>query len=400
MAVADKDTYPGCDYYEIAVVQYTHQFHSDLPPTLLRGYVQLSTPVVPGAAVPLSNAVPNMMGMLQDIPVGKNGVDSPRYLGPVIIASKGTPVRIKFHNLLPTGMDGNLFIPVDKTVMGAGMGPLPMAGMPDMMEDYTQNRATLHLHGGLIPWISDGTPHQWITPAGETTQYPEGVSVVAVPDMAADDPGLPDDGVMSFYYNNEQSARLMFYHDHAYGITRLNVYAGEASGYLLTDAVEQDLINGTDFTGVNPALLNVLPDVGIPLVIQDKTFVDASTIAAQDPMWKWGSGEVISSTAMDVDRAPKTGDLWVPNVYMPAQNPGDVSGANAFGRWQYGPWFWPPTSGIAFGPVANEYYQPDPQLPGYEPWEPPLRPQMPWPSMGMEAFNDTPMVNGVIYPYR
>ena len=28
----------------------------------------------------------------------------------------------------------------------------------------------------------------------------------------------------------------MFYHDHAWGITRLNVYAGEAAGYLLTDA--------------------------------------------------------------------------------------------------------------------------------------------------------------------
>ena len=40
-----------------------------------------------------------------------------------------------------------------------------------------QNRATLHLHGGVTPWISDGTPHQWITPAGEDTPYPEGVSV-------------------------------------------------------------------------------------------------------------------------------------------------------------------------------------------------------------------------------
>ncbi|WP_418606080.1 hypothetical protein [Georgenia sp. SUBG003] len=29
---------------------------------------------------------------------------------------------------------------------------------------YPENRATLHLHGGITPWISDGTPHQWITP--------------------------------------------------------------------------------------------------------------------------------------------------------------------------------------------------------------------------------------------
>ena len=75
---------------------------------------------------------------------------------------------------------------------------------------YTQNRATLHLHGGVTPWISDGTPHQWITPAGENTAYPKGVSVSNVPDMP--DPGP---GAETFFYTNQQSARLMFYHDHA-----------------------------------------------------------------------------------------------------------------------------------------------------------------------------------------
>ena len=48
---------------------------------------------------------------------------------------------------------------------------------------FKDNRATLHLHGGITPWISDGTPHQWITPAGEATGYPQGVSVGNVPDM-------------------------------------------------------------------------------------------------------------------------------------------------------------------------------------------------------------------------
>ena len=49
----------------------------------------------------------------------------------------------------------------------------------------------------------------------------------------------PGAGQLTFYYTNQQSARLLFYHDHAFGITRLNVYAGEAAGYLLTDQVEQ-----------------------------------------------------------------------------------------------------------------------------------------------------------------
>ena len=117
---------------------------------------------------------------------------------------------------------------------------------------------------------------------------------------------------MTFFYTNAQSARLQFYHDHAHGITRLNVYAGEAAGYVVTDAVEQDMIDGTNISGVNPGLLKVLPDLGIPLVIQDKTFVDAATIYAQDPTWAWGS------------RAPGTavtGDFWYPHVYMMVTNP-------------------------------------------------------------------------------
>ena len=70
---------------------------------------------------------------------------------------------------------------------------------------------------------------------------------------------------MTFYYTNQQSARLMFYHDHAWGITRLNVYAGEAAGYLITDDTEQVADHAR---GSSPAA-----DSTIPLVIQDKTFV-------------------------------------------------------------------------------------------------------------------------------
>ena len=358
VAIADTNTFPGCDYYEIELGQYTEQLHSELPATTLRGYRQTNT---------------------TDADVSQF-----HYLGPLIIAKRDTPVRIKFTNNLATGTNGDLFLPVDTTVMGAGMGPLDVPGMPGVKEMYTQNRATLHLHGGLVPWISDGTPHQWTTPAGEMTQYPKGVSVRNVPDMP--DPG---DGSLTFYYNNQQSARLMFYHDHAYGITRLNVYAGEAAGYLITDQVEKDLIDGTNVSGVNPGLVMALPGVGTPLIVQDKTFVDANTIGYQDPTWRWGS---MPGTATN-------GDLWLPSVYMPAQDPDDISGASAFGRWQYGPWFWPPTNGITHPPIPNPYYQPDPNMPNYAPWEPLMMPDLPNPSMGMEAFMDTPLVNGTAYPY-
>ena len=168
-------------------------------------------------------------------------------------------MRVLFRNLLPNGEAGDLFLPVDTTLMGSGMGPnavtLDANGVPmdsaadlgsvldavrnpmcgDTPKDnvcFAENRATLHLHGGVTPWISDGTPHQWITPAGPEsfTDYPEGVSVSNVPDMPDYGPGT-----QTFFYTNQQSARLMWTHDHAWGITRLNVLAGEAAGYLVTD---------------------------------------------------------------------------------------------------------------------------------------------------------------------
>ena len=114
-------------------------------------------------------------------------------------------------------------------------------------------RATLHLHGGNTPWISDGTTHQWITPAGGDGQpaslgFAKGFSFQNVPDMvgAASPIGLtnpsPTDGQATFYWTNQQSGRLMFFHDHAYGITRLNVYAGEAAGYLLIDPAQESAL--------------------------------------------------------------------------------------------------------------------------------------------------------------
>ncbi len=164
------------------------------------------------------------------------------------------------------------------------------------------------------------------------------------------------------------------------------------------------MIAGTNATGVNPGLKAVLPGLGIPLVIQDKTFVDAATIYAQDPTWAWGSGA--PGTAV-------TGDFWYPHVYMTVTNPWDPTGTNAFGRWFYGPWFNPPTPTcvnggpvgcIEVGPVPNPYHQADcdlavPTRPCCTaPWEPPLNPGVPNPSIPGESFLDTMIVNGTAYP--
>ncbi|MFA7404295.1 MAG: FG-GAP-like repeat-containing protein [Pelobacteraceae bacterium] len=386
LAVADQLTYPGSDYYIIELRQYTEQMHSGLNPTTLRGYVQVSAG--------------GMNGTADITPI--------HYLGPVIVAQRDRPVRIKFINSLPTGTGGNLFIPVDTTVMGAGTGPANAAGEPcdntsltnaNGCSYYTQNRADIHLHGGRTPWISDGTPHQWITPATEVTPFKKGVSLQNVPDMP--DPG---DGSTTYYFSNQQSARLMFYHDHAFGITRLNVYAGEAAGYVITDQFEQDLIT----RGILPPFLEQ-----IPLIIQDKTFVDATLVThpvtgetnfpkirITDPLWNWGSGADVGGI-----KTPVTGDLWLPHVYMPAQtSTAGAGGVNPFGRWMYGPWFYPATA-IEVGPKLNPYYDPDCsslnpfilancQTPG----QPVMIPGTPNVSMGMEAFQDSAVVNGTVFP--
>ena len=163
---------------------------------------------------------------------------APQYLGPLIVAQRDRPVRVKFTNQLGTGTAGNLFLPVDTTLMGAGEGPL---GAPEVITPRTAPPSITM--AAFTPWISDGTPHQWFTPAGETSPYLKGVSFHNVPDMP--DPGA---GSQTLYYTNQQSGRLMFYHDHAVGITRLNVYAGMAAGYLIHDPVEDNLIT----TGVIP----------------------------------------------------------------------------------------------------------------------------------------------------
>jgi FtsP/CotA-like multicopper oxidase with cupredoxin domain len=380
VAVPDTTTYPGSDYYVIELGQYTEKMHSDLPPTLLRGYRQA-----------------NMGGTAFN------------YLGPAIVAEKDRPVRILFRNTLPTAAGGDLFLPTDSTIMGSGMGPMEMmepmdAGTvmdrvrnPDCTESpkpddcFADNRGTLHLHGGNSPWISDGTPHQWTTPANESTPWPKGVSVVDVPDMTPTGPGE-----MTFFYTNQQSARLMFYHDHSWGITRLNVYAGEAAPYIITDDTERALVN----SGTLPAAADT-----IPLVIQDRTFVPQDTQLynqydaegnvisyGQDPTWdkaRWGD----------------YGDLWYHHVYMPAQNPGAPGGMSAFGRWMYSPWFWPPQD-AKYGPIANPYYDAACNLDEPATWqyqeepfcEPQLIPGTPLISAGMEQFNDTPIVNGTAYP--
>lgn len=232
---------PGVTHYTIDIGQFTDQLHPDLPsPTRLWGF-------------------------------GQGG--SFKHLGGVIAVKKGTPVQITFRNNLPS----RHIIPVDATIMGA---------------DSPQNRAAIHLHGGYVPWVSDGGPHAYWDPNGN--RGPSFVNVLN-PTLARNE--------AEYYYPNDQSARLMWYHDHAFGITRLNAYAGIASGYVIYDDYELALAGG------NTSLPGPLDPRTVYLIFQDKVFV-SRTIAVSDPTWP----------AIMPDSRP--GDLWYAHIYEAELAPG------------------------------------------------------------------------------
>ena len=145
VAVPDTTTYPGSDYYEIELGQYTEKMHSDLPATTLRGYRQ-------------TNASDSYVTQFH-------------YLGPMIVAQKDKPVRIKFTNNLPTGTGGNLFIPVDTTIMGSG--PYEINYDPDNQGDHSHHYRHVRAEPGRYPspWRPHAVDQRRDAPP---VDYPEG----------------------------------------------------------------------------------------------------------------------------------------------------------------------------------------------------------------------------------
>ncbi len=86
--------------------------------------------------------------------------------------------------------------------------------------------ATVHLHGAEISADYDGDPESWFTPNGI-----KGADYHTI--------GNPGQGRAIYQYPNSQEAGTLWFHDHALGITRLNVYAGLAGFYFLKDPARE-----------------------------------------------------------------------------------------------------------------------------------------------------------------
>jgi spore coat protein A len=157
------------------------------------------------------------------------------YLGPTILARRGVPVALTVKNSLK---GHPLAASIDTSIDGV------------TPTDKIYPRTVTHLHGGHVPPAADGGPMDGyrIGAAKDTGDYAGGA------------------GQYTYRYPNDQQATTLWYHDHAMGITRLNVQAGLAGFYLLRDQYD---------TGRPGNPLGLPAGYGsneIPLVFQDRSF--------------------------------------------------------------------------------------------------------------------------------
>ena len=125
------------------------------------------------------------------------------YPGPTIETTTGQPVEVTWQNDLrdSTGaLRTEHLLPVDECLHG-----------PDT--EGPSARTVVHLHGGHVPPEADGYPSATRLPGEQETNL----------------------------YPVNQPPGTLWYHDHALGITRLNVMAGLAGFFLVRDAFENAL---------------------------------------------------------------------------------------------------------------------------------------------------------------
>ena len=156
------------------------------------------SPSDPAAKIPYFRQVmqPFEMKVHRDLKPTRMWGFASGFPGPTFDVRSGQEILVEWVNQLPN----KHFLPLDHNLAGAGA-------------DQPEVRTVVHLHGGKVPPASDGYPEDWIVP-GKSALY---------------------------HYPNKQDAAMLWYHDHAMGINRLNIYAGLMGVYLLRDDAEDAL---------------------------------------------------------------------------------------------------------------------------------------------------------------
>ena len=172
--------------------------------------------------------------------------DKQRYTWPgrTFQAKSGEPLEVKWENRLTdlpyliTSLDGDSV--VDTSLHWA----YSLHGYEDFSIDANGTPIVVHVHGGHSDFHVDGNPEFFFSPGWEI-RGPQWVG-------------------KKYVYDNDQPAGNLWYHDHALGITRLNVYAGMAGFYFIRDDFDTGLPG-------NPLDLPAFP-YEAAFAIQDRMF--------------------------------------------------------------------------------------------------------------------------------
>src|SRR5262245_61613918 len=153
--------------------------------------------------------------------------------GPTFEARRGDRIRVLWRNALPS----THALPIDTTIHGAE-------------RDKPAVRTVVHVHGLKVLPDSDGYPDAWCTA-----------------DFAQTGPFFKN---RVYDYPNDQRAATLWYHDHAIGITRCNIYWSPAGMFIMRDDIEDSL--------------NLPSGIyEIPLIIQDRNIAPDGSLVYPDP---------------------------------------------------------------------------------------------------------------------
>ena len=260
------------DYYEISMKQFEQQIlPAPRPKTTVWGYGAVKSASPSG---PLLHNAPSL----------------------TIEAQANRPVRVKWINDLkdasgnylphllpvdptlhwanpPGGVKGRDERPIFEETPGPYQGPVPIV---------------THVHGAVgVADDSDGYAEAWYLPAAKN--IPPGYArngtwfrFFAAKAAGSYGVGWPP-GSAVFQYPNENRASTIWYHDHALGVTRLNVYAGPAGFYIVRGGpAGDDSVRDNRFgspavlPGPAPQENDDFPPTKtyyeIPIAIQDRSF--------------------------------------------------------------------------------------------------------------------------------
>ncbi|RJP21771.1 MAG: copper oxidase [Deltaproteobacteria bacterium] len=334
----------GADNYDIAVRQFRQQILPGGIWNALNGRSDAYPPTTVWSYGPAADPLPDASGL--GVPAGVAPAPNSQFNYPAytVETRSNTRVKVRWRNELKDdfGAGPNFLphmLPVDQTLHWAnppggdagkdmaGSDPTPYTGPVPIIP---------HVHGAHVDPHSDGYPEAWWLPAGDV---PAGYATKGTlfDDSTGTNPG--NLGYADFSYRQDQPATTLWYHDHALGMTRSNVYAGPAGFWLVRGGANDKADNiRTRFLQWDGILPGPAPKSGdtvlelnapgvlgardkrrhireIPIAIQDRTFkADGSLFYPANRAFFEG----VDPADLQIDFAPNSdvAPIWNPEAFF------------------------------------------------------------------------------------